>query len=426
MTNPTLNRRRFLKAGVAISALPFLSPAAFALSPNPSAPSADIAAYINSQIAKHKLPGAGLAFVEDAKVKWEAGFGVTNIETGQPVTTKTLFQAASLSKPIFAYVIFQLIDQGKLSLDDRLSDYVKPSDMADHPWARQITVRDALQHTSGLPNWRDNDKWIEPLMPAYEPGTDSNYSGEAYHWLQRVAERITGKGLDAFMRKQLFKPANLSDMSMLWQPSRDDREVYSHELDDNGNIVLTEVQWHRERGTRYNEVATRWQYPMENWTTWDQRKAASEMRSFEPTRMATIPFWEWATAGRFGIDSASSLRCTPGDYARFMCLMMTGTPRGEWQIKEETRQLMLTPQYYRPDVQNGVLPRGLGFGLETRPNGVAYYHWGKNGDSMHAVAIGDPQSRKAMVVMTHGVNGKAFIRETVTDLIGENYIGITT
>lgn len=423
MTRTQLNRRSILQGGLALSTLPMLGVFTGAAEAYPPPYASDL---IQQKLSQNKLPGAGVAFIENGEVAWEGAYGVTNIATGTPVKADTLFQAASLSKPIFAYTVFQAIDQGMLTLDDRLSDHFVPEDMPDHPWAKAITVRDVLQHTAGLPNWRSDKEGPTPLMPAYEPGTDTGYSGEAYHWLQRVMETVTGMGLDGFMRKLLFKPAGLEDMAMLWSPARDDREIYAHTFDDDGNLIVDEFQYIREYGPRLYEVAEKWGKPMNTWTATDHQHATQEMREHTHPILAGRPRWRWARPSRTTIDSASSLRTTPANYARFMCLMMPGRARANWQITEATRQLMLTPQYERPDVQNGVLPRGLGWGLEKGPNGIAFYHWGKNGPSHHAVAIGDPNTRRGIVVMTHGPNGKSFIREVVTRLMGQNYIGITT
>lgn len=424
------NRRTVLQMSVAAAGLALSQGKANAGCPTMRSagprPSEDIAQFLEAKISEHKLPGAGLAYVESARLAWEAGFGATNIATQAKVTPHTLFQAASLTKPLFAYVVHQAIDLGELSLDDRLVDYVRPADLSPNPWNDEVTVRDALQHTTGLPNWRDHGDWIKPLDPSYQPGTDSSYSGEAFHWLQQVMERITGKGVDALMRDRLFEPGRLDDMQMHWSADRDAREVYSHELNETGDLVVRDLQYIREIGWRFHEVSERWGKPLNQWTTWDHAKAVSEMRPHTHKRLSGNPSWVWSVAGRSIIDSASSLRCTPGDYARFVCLMMPGRPREAWQVEEKTRQLMLAPQYERPTVQNGVLPRGLGWGLEKRSEGIVFYHWGKNGRSHHALALGDVAKRRGIVVMTHGTNGKAFIRDVVTGLMDQSYIGVVT
>ena len=244
--NPS--RRSVLKSGLASTLVPVLGTCQN-LEANNRSSSQYVDAFIGERMATYKVAGAGIARIEDGEVIWERGYGVTNIETGQRVTEKTLFQAASLSKPIFAYVAMQAVERGVIGLDDRLVDYARPAGLSDHVWSSEIRVRDALQHTTGLPNWRPMEETL-PLVPAYKPGTDSSYSGEAYYWLQLALEAITGDGLDTIMREYLFEPAGLGDMSMLWEAARDGREVYGHTVDEDGNLRISDIQFAREQGQR--------------------------------------------------------------------------------------------------------------------------------------------------------------------------------
>ncbi|MEM1262459.1 MAG: serine hydrolase domain-containing protein [Pseudomonadota bacterium] len=419
-----INRREVVKRAVSLTALAALPLAA--TKPTYAQPGLDIDDFISTLIADYNLPGAGVAFVEDATLAWHKSFGVTNVSTEQPVTETTLFQAASLSKPIFAYVVLKATENGELSLDDRLVKYYRPDDLVSDAFAEKVTVRDALQHTSGLPNWRPDEDGPQPLKLNYEPGTDTSYSGEAYHWLQRVMEAITGDGLDVIMRKRLFEPAGLSDMQMLWSADRDGRETYYHVIDNDGQLAVDTLQYRRALGWKLHEVAEKWGRPMKMWTWEDQVKATYEMSPFMHPRMKRQPAWYWRLPTGMMIDSPSSLRCTPADYAKFVALMLPGRRRESFELSDAMREMMLTPQYERPRVQNGVLPRGLGWGLEKRHEGVVFYHWGKNGPSHHALAVGDPMTRKGIVVMVHGPNGPDFMREVVTTLMGKNYIGVIT
>jgi len=418
------DRRKLMKAGLAATAMITL-PAYVTPTIGSQGPSVSQVKMILAKLVEYQVPGAGIAFVENGRLAWEQGFGAKNWTTGDPVTRQTLFQAASLSKPAFAYVVMQAIDKNEIGLDDKLTKYLRPVDLKPHRWSEQITVRDVLQHTTGLQNWREDADGPDPLTPAFQPGTDSTYSGEAFHWLQRVMEQITGLGLDAMMRERLFQPAGLEDMRMLWEPGRDSREVYGHKVDAEGAIIVDDLQFIREHGPRLEEVAQRWGRPMNIWTAQDHVRAVASMRPHTHSRLKDRLAWRWGRPGAFIIDSASSLRCTAGDYARFLCLMMPGRKRAPWEITEQSRQAMLTPQF-ELEIEQGRLPRGFGWGLEKRDNGVAYYHWGKNGPSHISVALGDATTRKAIVIMTNGSNGNALIKDLVTSLMGEEYIGIIT
>lgn len=383
-------------------------------------PNAGMIDLIEESLAAHKVPGAGIAVLENGDRVWEKGFGVANLDTRQPVTDTSLFQAASLSKPVFVYVVMQAVDRGEISLDDRLVEYDRPVDLADHAWVEQITVRHVLQHATGLPNWRDDENGPDILTPEFEPGTGHSYSGEAFHWLQRVMEANTGLGLPELIRQSLFEPAGLSDMSMTWTPARDAREVYGHVLDEHDKLVVDNVQYTREFGTRLQEVAERWGRPMTQWTADDHTRAAKEMRPHTHPRLKERATWKWQRPGAFIIDSASSLRTTPGDYARFLTLMMPGRTRADWEISDATRRLMLTPQNQHDGAKSHLL-NGLGWGLERRDTGIVYNHWGKNGASHISAALGDPELGKGIVVMTNGSKGTPFIEGIVPKLTGIAY-----
>jgi len=417
-----ISRRSILKYGGSLAAASAILPLLSGCNDTSKA-SAEHSVMINAKLKKHRLPGASIAAIENGNVSWHQGFGVSNVSTQTPVNEKTLFQAASLTKPLFAYVVMQAIDRKELRLDDKLTDYVIPEDLSDNPWNYQITVRDVLQHTSGLPNWRADKNGPEKLEASFKPGTDSSYSGEAFHWLQKVMETITGSGLDVLIRDRLLVPAGLDDMSLLWTPQRDEREVYSHMFNDEDELIVSELQYIRVHGALLNEVAIKWGVPMQNWTTKDHSRAIKEMKDHTHPRLKKYDKWFWNRPGMSTIDCASSLRCTAGDYARFMCLMMDSQGRHNWKIKEETRKQMLSPQW-ETDIEGGVLPKGFGWGLEKRPNGIAYYHWGSNGASHKSMGFVDTSSKKGVVIMTNGPTGNEFIKDVATALLQENYVGI--
>ncbi len=97
------------------------------------------------------VPGLSLAVVRDGQVVYRRVFGVRDAGTGAPVDDDTVFEAASLSKPVFAYTVLKLVDVGQLDLDAPLAKYL-PGDYAEDPRLRSITARRALSHTTGFPN----------------------------------------------------------------------------------------------------------------------------------------------------------------------------------------------------------------------------------------------------------------------------------
>ncbi|MEL7304691.1 MAG: serine hydrolase domain-containing protein [Myxococcota bacterium] len=370
----------------------------------------------------HRVPAVGIAIIENGKLAWNRTFGLTNVATGQRATNATLFQAASLTKPLFAYAVMHMVERQRIDLDSRLADYYRPPNgYVDTDWMRSITVRHVLSHSTGLPNWREEPGAM--LEPAFAPGSGYSYSGEAFHWLQQVIETITGQGLHTFIANCVLGPARLTDMALLWLPERDEREVHGHIVDESGQPELAALQFAREHGYRLQEVSERWGRSMKTWTTHDLDAAHALIKPHTFQRLAARTLEHWNMPAVSVIDSASSLRTTPQDYARFMCAMMRSSSQAHWQISDRSRQLMLTPTIERGDDLQA-LPAGLGWSLERRSDGIAFMHWGKNGDSHISVCLGEPHSGRGLVVMTNGSRGGPLIEDLVLALTGVEFASI--
>ncbi|MEM1052417.1 MAG: serine hydrolase domain-containing protein [Pseudomonadota bacterium] len=406
-------------SGLLLAGATFAKPA-LALGAKSWIPTAQKEALIKDAMKEFAVPGVGIAIIEDGEVAWEGSYGVSNIETGAPINDSTLFQAASLTKPLFAYAVFKMIEYGHLGLDDRLADYFRPHDYVSTNWNAQITVRHVLSHKTGLPNWRRSDDPSASLETRFEPGTRYTYSGEAMHWLQQVCEAITGRGLHDLMHRFVFAPAGLSDMAMTWLPGRDAREVYGHDVNDNGEPQLADLQYAREQGWRLQEVAERWGRPLTSWRSIDLDAAHAVMHPHTHPRLADRPLWRLNRPGAALIDSASSLRCTPRDYARFVALLLPQSQTSSIQLSREARGKMLTVATSPgPDGPNR--PASYGWSLEPRPSGVAYDHWGFNEGKYISMALGDTSNQKGIVIMTNGAKGNRLMDKVGPVLTGFDY-----
>src|SRR5215472_12387355 len=142
------------------------------------------------------VAGLSIAVLRDGKIASVRTYGVRNMVTRTLVTEHTVFEAASLSKPVFSYALLQLVDAGKLSLDEPLGKYL-PNYVPNDDRAAAITARQVLSHTTGFPNWRGDE---HPMKTYFPPGQRFSYSGEGYVYLQKVVEKITGEALDVVMK----------------------------------------------------------------------------------------------------------------------------------------------------------------------------------------------------------------------------------
>jgi CubicO group peptidase (beta-lactamase class C family) len=172
------------------------------------------------------VPGLSMAVLRDGKLFWSGAFGAANPSTGAPVRPDTIFQAASLSKPVFAYVVLRLADRGVLGLDTPLITYLPYERFADDR-ASRITARMVLSHSTGLPNW-GGDK----LKLAFAPGERFSYSGEGFFYLQKVVEKLTGTPLAELARREVFVPLGMTRTSYVWLS-----EPAAAGVDDYGDVL---------------------------------------------------------------------------------------------------------------------------------------------------------------------------------------------
>jgi CubicO group peptidase (beta-lactamase class C family) len=156
------------------------------------------------------VSGAALAQVKGGRLAWVAVRGER--APGQPVTEETVFNAASLTKPLFATVVLHQVAQDRVDLDASLApDWVDP-DVAKDPRRLQLTARLVLSHQSGFLNWRGR----EPLRFTFAPGERHEYSGEGYEYLRRALEKRTQRSLTELAQETVFARVGMSATYLGW------------------------------------------------------------------------------------------------------------------------------------------------------------------------------------------------------------------
>ena len=115
-----------------------------------------------------KVPGVSISVINNNKLEWSKSFGVSDAIQKNNVTNKTIFEACSMSKPVFAYLVLKLVEQSRLDLDKPLSNYLKEEFISSEDnYSNHITARMILSHTSGLPNWRKGEEERGGPLPVY-------------------------------------------------------------------------------------------------------------------------------------------------------------------------------------------------------------------------------------------------------------------
>jgi len=202
---------------------------------------------VQNEMRRHPIPGLALEIIKNGKPARIAGYGVANLEWHTAVAPETVFEIGSVTKQFTAAGILLLAQEGKLSVDDKISRHLKETPPS---WAN-ITLRHLLTHTSGLRNYTGLDGFeltrhltqaqfvrrigSEPLD--FAPGEKWSYSNTGFNLLGYVIENVSGRGYWQFMQERIFGPLGMSSTT-----NRDPRRVIplrasGYETDRAGHYV---------------------------------------------------------------------------------------------------------------------------------------------------------------------------------------------
>jgi CubicO group peptidase (beta-lactamase class C family) len=305
-----------------------------------------------------KVPGVSISLIKNHELAWSKSFGVSDAIAQTNVNNKTVFEACSMSKPVFAYLALKLIEQGKLALDEPLCDYLDEQFVnGEDDYAKLITARMILSHTSGMPNWRKGGEERGGPLPVYfKPGTRFSYSGEGIYYLQRVVEHITKEPLATYAKRNLFDPLGLESTSYIWTETLNPQIATGH--DSAGNCL---------KRSKYTHA-----------------------------------------------NAAYTLYTTPDEYAKFIIKIMKPNQADEFSLSGKMTNEMVTHQV-RMDVRDVidrpgrflglVAYRGLGWVIDSTITGDIIYHSGSNQTGFTCYSQFNTREGSGIVIMTNGKNG---------------------
>jgi CubicO group peptidase (beta-lactamase class C family) len=310
-------------------------------------------------LAEYEIASVGVAVIRDGRVALTKVYGEQ--APGVPASTATLFNLASLTKPVTAEVILRLASSGALSLDEPMTRYWTDPDIATDPRRERLTARLALAHQTGFPNWR------EPggrLAFRSDPGTAFGYSGEGYDYLGRFAEKRLARSFEALASEYVFAPIGMRNTSYSMRG------------------------WMRGRLAIPRDSAGRWGQPQ-------VRDSA-----------------DWS--------GANNLITTVGDYAAFVVSVMNGDRLTKAMAAEHLRPASgpqppfgckIEPAALCPHAMNFALgwirldyergPIMLFLGMNDRPGGE------------RTLVYFEPQRRRGVVVLTSGKNGQRLLLDVL-------------
>ena len=263
---------------------------------------------LSALMEKHGVPGMSLTVFQGGRPVHTAVCGMRD-DAGNPVERDTLFECASLTKSLFATLVLQLAEEGRLDLELPIAGQYNHEHWTNDPRYLTITPIHCMSHGTGFPNWGP-----KPMEFAFEPGSAFSYSGEGYYLLQHMVEQLEGRPLEESFREYFYEP---------W------------------GMKHTAVDWTPEVGAKMS-----WGYDMEGHVRKIRNYHDDEGYGPEP-------------------NAAWSLYSTTEDYARFIC-RMTGEHCG---LSESAFEKMTAPHNY---AKHGV-SWGLGFGLVDREPNVCWH-----------------------------------------------------
>lgn len=280
----------------------------------------EIDRFLRSQMDTLNIVGLSFAMIEDAKVVYYRAMGVMDKEKSKQIDKHTLFEAASMTKPVFTYAVLKLVQKGVLSLDTPLYKYYPYKDIAHDERYKLITARMVLTHTSGLPNWR-HEKFRELTIDT-EPGSKFEYSGEAFGYLGLVVEYLKVKNLQEILQEEVFTPLEMKQSFMIWNDTLAAHKAMGYEKG-----IATQV--------------------------------------FKPLRP----------------HPAGTLHTEALDYAKFVIELMKEDNEENSIFRQMSLPLVEGKAPTKGDPNSGIWV-GLGIFIEKTPFGIKYQHGGNNGDFM--------------------------------------------
>jgi len=198
--------------------------------------------YLDTQVKEHGIPGITVAVVANGGIIYHRAIGVRRLGSDEKLTTGHAFHMASVSKPFVATAIMQLVEEKKIDLDAPVIDYL-PYFQLDDDRYRSITIRQMLNHTSGMPDVEDYE-WDKPQFDKeaaeryvrqmatekmlWGPGEGVRYSNMAFDALAVVIARVSGMSFESYVDSRILQPLGMVNSSFLYPIIAEDLRTSGH------------------------------------------------------------------------------------------------------------------------------------------------------------------------------------------------------
>jgi CubicO group peptidase (beta-lactamase class C family) len=327
-----------------------------------------------------KVPGIAVAGVLHGKT-FQQFAGLR--QSGAPINADTYFPAASLSKPVFAWAVRDLVKQGKLDLHKPLQDYL---DLGLTGEAKKVTAEHCLAHTTGFANWRFQPD--RALASDFTPGTRWQYSGDGYFALQRVVEKLVGVPIARYMKSSVLTPLGMTSSTFAWTPELQSKAAIGH--DSQGQPLERSLAFYE----RHNFETLQKVGLTPEAATYEQIVLGYEKAKAVPLTIALSP------------NMAGSLQTTAGDYAKFLAAVSS--------------DLAKRPEDFKSRIEvNNKISWTLGLGVDKSFGALSYFHWG-DGPGFKNFAWLQPATKTSLVFLTNGDRGASLYAWLFRKLLDED------
>lgn len=310
--------------------------------------------YLNQK----KIPALGIGYIVNGEIKQIEVFG--ELEKGKQAPKNTIWNVASLTKPIVTMLTMKLVSNGDWDLDEPIYHYWIDPDVKKDKRHKLLTSRHILSHQTGFSNWRFTDEKSQKLAFHFEPGTKYQYSGEGFEYLKKALENKFKVSLQNLADSLIFKPLKMNDTRFYWDDKMDDSRF---------------AKWHSPEGELY-----------ENYK-------------------------------KTGVSAADDLLTTVEDYTKFINYVINGAGISEKLYKE-----MVSEQVRINNFKHWGLGWWIDENINSN-NDYAMVHGGDD-IGVHTIAFIIPKTKQGLVIFTNCDNGTDVFADILLNYLGENGKGI--
>lgn len=309
-------------------------------------------------LKQKSVPALGIGYIESGKIKQISVFG--ELEKGKKAPKNTIWNVASLTKPIVTLISLKLINSGNWSLDEPIYKYWIDPDVKNDIRHKKLTTRHILSHQTGFTNWRFTDEKLKKLKFNFEPGTKYQYSGEGFEYLKKALEKKFNCPIEKLADSLIFKPLKMKDTRFYWDNTVDESRF---------------AKWHSTKGELYETNKT------------------------------------------IKASAADDLLTTVEDYTKFIAYILSGAQLSESLQKEIPKEQVKINPYKHWGlgfwVDNNINKQG----------DFALVHGGDD-IGVHTIAFLVPKTKRGLVIFTNSDNGPHAFREVLLEFLGEEGKGI--